>query len=173
MLVIERFVVSDARDARMDTGAAEVLGTDVLARRRLHQRRAAQEDRAGATDDDRLVAHRRHIRAAGSAAAHHQRDLRDSGGRHPCLVVEDAPEVLAVGEDLVLEGQERAAAVDQVDARESVLAGDLLRAQVLLDSHRVVGAALDRGVVRDDGALHATHPPDARDDAGAGRLVVV
>ena len=45
--------------------------------------------------------------------------------------------------------------------------GDLLRAQVLLDRHRVVGAALDGRVVGDDHALAAADPADAGDDAGA------
>ena len=72
---------------------------------------------------------------------------------HRRLVEEDPPEVLAVGEDLGLQRQERAAGVDQVDARQPVLQRDLLRAQVLLDGHRVVGAALDRRVVGDDHAL--------------------
>ena len=75
--------------------------------------------------------------------------------RHRRLVEEDPPEVLAVGEDVVLQRQERAAGVDQVDARQPVVERDLLRAQVLLDRHRVVGAALDGGVVGDDHALAA------------------
>ena len=47
--------------------AAELLGRDVLAGGGLHQRRTAEEDRAGAVDDDGLVAHRRDVRAAGRA----------------------------------------------------------------------------------------------------------
>ena len=105
--------------------------------------------------------------------AHDQRDLRDAGRGHPGLVVEDAAEVVAVGEDVGLERQERAAAVDEVDARQAVLERDLLRAQVLLDRHRVVGAALDRRVVGDDHAGRALDPADAGDDAGARRVVVV
>ena len=70
--------------------------------------------------------------------------------RHRRLVVEDAAEVLAVGEHVVLQRQERAAGVDEVDARQPVVQRDLLRAQVLLDRHRVVRAALDGGVVGDD-----------------------
>ena len=174
VLVIERLVVGDAADARMDARAAKLFGGHVLARRGLHQRRAAQEDRARAADDDRLVAHRRDVGAAGRARAHDQRDLRDARRRHPRLVVEDAAEVLAVGEDVVLERQERAAGVDQVDARQAVLERDLLSAQVLLDGHRVVRAALDRRVVGDD---RRTSVPstlaDAGDDARAGRVVVV
>ena len=81
--------------------------------------------------------------------------------------------MLAVGEDLVLAGQERAAGVDEVDAGQAVLQRDLLGAQVLLDRHRVVGAALDGGVVGDDHALAPGHAADAGDDPGAGRLVVI
>jgi len=81
--------------------------------------------------------------------------------------------VVAVGEDLVLEWQERAARVDEVDAREVVLEGDLLGAEVLLHRHREVGAALDRGVVGHDHALDAVDQADARDDARRRRLVVV
>ena len=95
------------------------------------------------------------------------------GRRHPRLVVEDPPEVVAVGEDLGLERQERAARIDEVDARQPVLERDLLGAQVLLDGHRVVGAALDRRVVGDDDAGRALDPADAGDDPGARRVVVV
>ena len=146
----------------MDVGAAQLLGRHVLAGRGLHERRAAEEDRASALDDDRLVAHRRDVRAAGRARAHHERHLRDARGRHPGLVVEDAAEVIAIGEDLGLERQERAAGIDEVEARKLVLERDLLGSQVLLDRHRVVGAALDGGVVRDDDAGRALDPPDAR-----------
>ena len=102
--------------------------------------------------DDGLVAHGRHVGAARGARAQHDGDLRDAGRRHARLVVEDAAEVLAIGEDLGLQRQERAARVDQVDARQAVLERDLLRAQVLLHRERVVGAALHGGVVGDDTA---------------------
>jgi len=81
--------------------------------------------------------------------------------------------VLAVGEDLVLVGQVGAARIDEVYAGQAVLRRDLLRAQVLLDGQRVVGAALDGGVVADDHALDTADAADAGDQPGAGRLVVV
>ena len=103
----------------------------------------------------------------------HRRDLRDARGRHPRLVEEDAPEVVAVGEDLVLHRQERAAGVDEVDARQPVLEGDLLRAQVLLHRQRVVRAALDGGVVADDHHLAPVDETDAGDDAGGRGIPAV
>ncbi len=173
MLVVERLVVRDARAPSVDLGATQLLGRDVLAGRGLHERRPAQEDRAGPLHDDGLVAHRRHVRAAGRARAHDERDLRDPGRRHPRLVVEDPAEMVAVGEDVGLEGQERAAAVDEVDAGQPVLQRDLLGAQMLLHGHRVVRAALDGRVVGDDDARRAFDLSDAGDDAGARRVVVV
>ena len=95
------------------------------------------------------------------------------GGRQVGLVVEDAAEVLAIREDVGLQRQERAAGVDQVDARQPVLGGDLLQPEVLLDRHREVGAALDGGVVGDDGDLATADDADAGDDPRARRLAVV
>ena len=93
--------------------------------------------------------------------------------RHPRLVEEDPAEVIAIGEDLGLKRQERAARVDEIDAGQSVLERDFLRAQVLPDGHRIVGPALDGRVVGDDQDLAAGHAPDAGDDPGRRRLVVV
>ena len=166
-------MVGDAGAPRVDVGAAELLGRHVLPGRGLHERRAADEDRPRAAHDHGLVRHRRHVGAAGGARAHHDRDLRDALRGHLRLVEEDPPEVLAVGEDLGLERQERAARVDEIDAREPVLLRHLLRAQVLLHREREVRAALDGRVVRDDHALAALDDADARDDARARRAVVV
>ena len=173
MLVVLGEVVGDAGEPRVHVGAAEFLGRHFFAGRGLHQRRTAEKDRAGALDDDRLVRHRRHVGAARRARSHDDGNLRDPLGRHARLVEEDAAEVIAVGEDLRLQRQERAAGVDQVDARQPVLEGDLLRAQVLLDGDRVVGAALHRRVVGDDQHFAARDAADAGDEPGARRLVVV
>ncbi len=173
VLVVERVVVGHAADAAMHVRPAQLLGRHLLAGRRLHQRRPAEEDRPGATDDHRLVAHRRDVGPAGGARAHHDRDLRDPARRHLGLVVEDPPEVLLVGEDLRLQRQERPPRVDQVEAGQPVLGGDLLRPQVLLDRDRVVGAALHRRVVGDDDDLLPRDDTDPGHDPGGGRLTVV
>ena len=170
MRVVLGEVVDDAGDARMHVAAAEVLGGNHFAGRRLDQRRAAQEDRALVLDDDRLVAHRRHVGAAGGARAEDGGDLRDALRRQVGLVEEDAAEMFLVREDLVLHRQEGAAGIDQVDAGQAVLQRDLLRAQVLLDGQRVVGAALHRRVVGDDHALDAIDPADAGDHRGGRHL---
>ena len=44
---------------------------------------------------------------------------------------------------------------------------------MLLDGHREIGAALDRGVVGDDHDVLLHHPADAADHAGGGRGIVV
>jgi hypothetical protein len=89
---------------------------------------ATEEDRAFVAYDDRFVRHSRHVGTARGARAHRGSDLRHSLGREVSLVEKDSPEVKAVGKDLVLRRQVRAAAVDQGDARQPVLRGDLLSA---------------------------------------------
>ncbi len=173
VLVRGRVVVCDSRAPGVDVGAAELLGRDVLPRRGLHQRRAADEDRPGSANDHRLVRHRGHVRASGGAGAHDRRDLRDPERGKASLVEEDAPEVVAIGEDLGLEREERAARVDEVEAGEPVLSRDLLSAEMLLHRQRVVGAALDRRVVGDDDALAALDDPDPRDDARRRRVSAI
>ena len=157
----------------MDPGPAQLLGADLLAGGRLHQRRAAQEDGAGAVDDDGLVAHGRHVGAAGGAAAHDRGQLGDPAGGEDGLVVEDPAEMLPVREHLGLQGQEGAAAVHQVEAGQPVLQGDLLGAQVLFHREREVGAALDRGVVGHHHAPAPVHQADAGDQPGGGQRVGV
>ena len=173
MGVVVREVIDDAGGARVHVAAAEGFGVDDLAGRRFHERRAAEKDRALVADDDGLVAHGRHVGAARGAGTHDHRDLRNARGREPRLVVEDAAEVLAIREHLVLQRQEGAARVDEVDAGQAVLERDFLRAQVLLDRDRVVGAALDGRVVRDHEQFAAVDAADAGHEARGRRVVAV
>ena len=79
VLVVLGEVVGDARDFRVCTSPPPSSSAGHhLAGRRLHQRRAAEEDRALVAHDDGLVAHRGHVGAAGRARAHHHGDLRDA-----------------------------------------------------------------------------------------------
>ena len=93
--------------------------------------------------------------------------------RHARLVVEDAAEMALVGKDLVLQRQERAAGIDQIDAGQMVLARDILRAQMLLHRHRIVGAALDGGIIGDDHAFAAADAADPGDQAGGMNVAAI
>src|SRR5215207_5455959 len=173
VLVVLGEVVGHTRTAGVDVGPAELFGGYVFARGRLHERRPAEEDRTFALDDNYLVAHRRNVGPTRRAAPHDGGDLGYAPGAHAGLVVEDASEVVPVREDLVLKRQESPAGVHQVDAREVVLLGDLLGAEMLLDRNRVVGSALDGGVVGDDHDLPPRDAADAGDDAGRRNPPVV
>jgi hypothetical protein len=81
--------------------------------------------------------------------------------------------VRLIGENVVLEWEEGAPGIDEVDAGEAVLLGDFLGAEVFLHGDRVVGAALHGGVVGDDDAFAPVDDADAGDDAGAGDVVFV
>ena len=157
----------------MNVTATEVLSADHLTRRGHHQRGAAQENRALVAHDDSLVAHGRHIGSARRTRAHYHRHLRDALGRHVRLIEEDAAEMIAIWKYLVLLREKCPTRVDKVDAGQVVLFGDFLRPQVLLDGHRVVGAALHGRIVGDDHALHTLHTANTCDDARRGRVAIV
>ena len=173
MGVVIGVMVGDAGLAGVNLRAAQLLRRNDLAGCGLHQRRAAEEDRALPFDDHAFVGHRGNIGAARGAGAHHRGDLGNARRRHRRLIVEDAAEMLAVGEDVGLVRQIAAARVHQIDAGQPVLARDLLGAQMLLHRHRIIGAALDRRVVADDDAFAAFDAPDARDHPRAVDVAVV
>ncbi len=169
---VERFglglgeMIGNTRQARVHVGTTEVLGRDHLPDCRLHQRRAAKEDRC-AFDDHHLVGHRRYIGAAGRAGAEDDGNLGDAVGRKPGLIEEDAAEMVAVGKDLGLMRQVGTTGIYQIEAGQPVLAGDLLGAKMLFHRQGIVGAALDGRVVAHDHAVAAGDTADAGDQAGA------
>ena len=116
--------------------------------------------------------HRRHVRAARRARTHHGGNLRNAFARHARLIVKNAPEVFAIGKDFGLQRQERAARIDEIDARQMILLGDLLRAQMFFDRHRIVRAAFDGGVVGDDDAVLPFDDADAGDNSRRRRRIV-
>ena len=166
VLVVLGVMVGHARGAAVHIRAAQRLGTDHLTRRRLHQWRPGQKDGRLFAHHDGLVGHRRHIGATGGARAHHHSNLRNARRAHIGLIEEDPPEVLTVREHLVLAWQVGAARIDQIDAGQTVLAGDSLRPQVLLHAQRIVGTTLHRGVIGDDHALNALDSADTGNHPG-------
>jgi len=166
-------VVGHARQARVHITAAQVFGAHHLTRGGLHQGGATQKDGALVFDDDGFIAHGRHIGTAGRAAAHHHGNLRNALRTHIGLVEEDAAKVLAVGEHIVLVGQVGTAGIHQINTGQVVLLGNFLCTQMLFDRYGVVGTAFDGGIVAHHHAVHATDPPNARNQACARCIVVV
>ena len=168
VVLVGREVVGQARGARVHLRAAELLGVGVLAGRHLHQRRPTEEHARAVADEHGVVAQPGHVRAAGGGAAEHERERRDVEARQAGEVAEHR----AAGDELVrLRRQVGAARLDEVDQRQPVALGDLLRAQRLAQRVGVVGPAADRGVVAVDHALDALDDADARDDAAAHVIV--
>ena len=163
--VVLGVMIGHTGDFAVHVGTAQVFGADDFTGGGFYQRRAGQEDGALVAHDDGFVGHGGYVGTAGGAQAHDDGDLGNVVGGHAGLVVEDAAEVVAVGEDVVLPWQVGAAGVDQVDAGQAVLQGDFLGAQVFLDRQRVVAAAFHGGVVGDDHAFGAGDAADAGDDA--------
>ena len=89
------------------------------------------------------------------------------------MIEEDSPEVIAIGEDAVLHGQEGAAGIHQVDAGQAILERDFLRSKMLLDADGVVGAAFHGRVVGHDHAGLARDLADAGNETRTGNPVVV
>ena len=75
--------------------------------------------------------------------------------------------MLAVGKHVRLIRQVGSAGIDEIDAGQAVFGRDFLRAQMLLDRHRIIRAALDRRIVGDDHRLAAVNAADPRHQAGA------
>ena len=117
MSVIVSEVISDARGAAVDVGAAQFLGADHFAGSRLYQRWPREKNRTLLGNDNRLVGHGRHIGPTGGARTHHRGDLRYILRRHVGLIKENSTKVLAVGKHLVLTRQVGAARVNQINTR--------------------------------------------------------
>src|SRR5262249_27308923 len=100
--------------------------------------------------------------------AQDRRELGNARRGDDGVVAENAAEVVLVGEDLVLQRQEDAGAVHEVDERQAVLEGDALGAEHLLAGGGGEGPGLDGGVVGDDHDAAAADAADAGDDASGG-----
>ena len=152
----------------MHLRAAQFLGGSLLPNGGLHQRRPRQKQPAAIGHQD-VIAHHRQVRAAGHAHSHDRGDLRNAHGAHHRVVAEDAAEIVGVGEDIFLQRQKNARRVDQIDRRDAVLDGDILRADHFLRRHREKRPGLHRGVVGDDHHPASGHMAEAGDHARRGR----
>ncbi len=81
--------------------------------------------------------------------------------------------MIAVGKDLGLQRQKCSARINQVDAGQVIFFRDLLCPQMLFDRQRIIGAALDGGIIRDNHAFLSLDQSDARDNSCGGSLVLI
>ena len=166
-------IVRHARHSAVHVSTTQALGVHLFPGSRFYQRWPTQKDRPLIAHNDRLVTHGRDVSTASSAGSHDDGDLRDAPGRQVGLVIEDAPEMISVGKHLVLQRQECAAGIHQINAGQMVFRGNLLGSEMLLDRDGIVGAAFHRGIVGHDHARHTGYATDAGDDPTGGYPVVI
>ena len=81
--------------------------------------------------------------------------------------------MIAIRENFILVEKHGPAGVDQVNARQVVKAGNLLCAQVLLDSQRVVRSAGNGCVIGYNQAATTFDDANAGDDASSRNLAAI
>ena len=167
-LVIRFAKVHRAADLRVHFGAAELFSGRFLADGSLHQRGTC-EKQARAFGHKDVIAHNRQIRAAGYAHAHDRGDLRNAHGRHDRVVAEDPAEIVGIGKDVFLQWEKNARRVDQVDRRNPVFDGDVLRANDFFRCHREERAGFYRRVVCNDHEEASADAGETGDGSGGRR----
>ncbi len=109
--------VDGAGDFGVHGGAAEVFGVYVLSDGGFDECGAGEVE-AGAFGHEEGVAENWQVAAAGDAVAHDGGDLGDARRADDGVVAEDAAEVVGVGEDVFLQGEEDAGGIDEVEEGE-------------------------------------------------------
>ena len=160
--------IDRAADGGVHGGAAQFFGGNFLPDGGLHQR-GAGEEKAAAVGHEDVIAHHRKISAAGHAHAHDGGDLRDAHGRHDRVVAKDAAEIVGIGENVFLQREEDSGGIDQVDRRDAIFDGDVLRADDFLRGHGEEGAGFDGGVVDDEHDQAGVDASESGDHAGGRR----
>ncbi len=112
-----------------------------------------------------MVAHHRQISAAGHAHAHDGGDLRNPHGAHHRVIAKDAAEIVGIRKNILLQGQKNARGIDQVDGRDMVFNGDILRSDHFLGCDGEKCACFYCGIIRDNHHEAARHACEARNRA--------
>ena len=173
MLVTVSVMVGNTGHLAVHIGTTQIFSADHFAGGRFYQGWPGQENRRLLAHHNRFVSHGRHIGAACGTRAHNHGDLRNAGRAHVGLIKEDPAKVLAIRKHFILTRQVGAARVHQINARQAVLLGNRLRAQVFLYRQRVVRTAFDRGIVRHNHAFNPFDPTNAGDDSCCGNVFAV
>ncbi len=115
--VVCEAVIDHTRNVDLHHRPTQRLVVHLFAYRRRYEVGAGEKDGPIPFHDQCLVRHDRKVGAAGDTRTEDGGDLIDAFGRQPGIVVEDAPKVVAVWEDLVLHRQKDPGRIDQVDQR--------------------------------------------------------
>ena len=97
-----------------------------------------------------MVAHQRQVGSAGHAHAHDGGELRNAHRAHHCVVAKDAAEIVRIWEDVFLQRKKNAGGVDQINRRDMIFDGDVLRADDFFRRHWEKGAGFYGGVISDE-----------------------
>src|SRR2546425_3994521 len=164
----------DRTDSGVGLGSAQRFRIHHLPGRPFDEIRPAQTHERGAFDHEDDVRQRRQIRATRNAGPHHRGNLRHLEiAPHDRVVVEDPGCTILTREDPTLIRQVHARRVDQIDDRDALAHGDLLRAQDLPDRLRPPRPRFDGRVIRNDHHGASTDTAQPGHDAGRRRLAVV
>ena len=167
-IVVRLAKIDRAADLRVHLRAAQLFGGSFLSDRGLHQRGPGKKQAAAFGHQD-VIAHHRQIRAARDAHAHDGGDLRDAHGAHHGVVAKNAAEIVRIRENVFLQRKKNARGIDQINRGDTILDGDVLRADHFLRGHREERAGFHGGVVGDDHHAAACDMAEAGDRACGGR----
>jgi hypothetical protein len=126
--IVLRDILAEPRHLTVQVRASKRFVVGVLTDGRLDQRRTGQEDLRAPAHENDIVRKARQIGAARRRGTVNHGDLRNARRREPCLVGEGST---ALDEHFRLVEQVGTAAFDQIDQRQPVLEGDLLKSQGL------------------------------------------
>ncbi len=160
--------INGAADLRVHLRAAQFFGRNLLADGGLHKRRPG-EKQARTFRHQNVIAHHGQIRAARDAHAHDRGDLRDAHRAHHGVVAEHAAEIVRVRENVLLQRQENARRIDEIQSGNSIVDRDILCANHFFRGHREKRAGFHGGVIRDDHHQTPADTREPRDCSGRGR----
>ena len=110
----------------------------------------ARKKQPGPFGHQNVVAHHRQVGAARHAHPHDRGDLRNAHGAHHRVIAENPAEIVRVRKHILLQRQKHSGGIDQVNRRNAIVDGDILRANHFFCGHREKRAGLYGRVIGDN-----------------------
>ena len=156
----------------MHGGAAQFFGRNFLPDGGLHKRGPGEEQTTAVGHED-VVAHHGKIPASGHTHAHDGSNLRNAHGRHDSIVAKHAAKIIRVREDIFSQRQEDSGGVNEIDSRNAIFDGYVLRTDDFLRRHGKEGPGFHGGIVHDEHDHATFDASESGDDAGGGSAAPV